>query len=354
MNHMYRRVIQFAAGQPWALMPETLATLVDVLRFRSGGERMTPEEIQARVGHKEPHAASERYYDPSTDEVYSPKHDAETGRMLGYFSQSGAAMGKGRPVVAIIGVYGIISQRASGFEEFSGGTSIERLTARFRSALADADVQGITLDVDSPGGGVYGVQELADEIRAARGEKPIVAVANSLTASAAYWLGASADELVVTPSGEVGSIGVYAAHEDLSKLLEAEGVKVTLISAGKYKTEGNPFEPLSPDAQEYMQSRVDDYYKAFKVAVSKGRDVPLSKVEKGFGEGRVLGAKAAVAENMADRVDTFDNTVRRVAGGKVKGKPAKATLPDHEPGDVKPPSPADPRAIAAARLRMLS
>ena len=87
---------------------------------------------------------------------------------------------------------------------------------------------------------VYGVAELADQIQSARASKPVVAIANSLAASAAYWIGCAAGEFYVTPGGEVGSIGVWQAHFDYSQAIASEGVKPTLISAGKYKVEGNP------------------------------------------------------------------------------------------------------------------
>ncbi|MCC7371633.1 MAG: S49 family peptidase, partial [Chloroflexi bacterium] len=133
-------------------------------------------------------------------------------------------------------------------------------------------------------------------------------------ASAAYWIASSADEIVVTPSGEVGSIGVFTAHEDISAALEAEGVTVTLISAGKYKTEGNPFEPLSEEARGAIQARVDDYYSMFVRAVARGRGVKPADVRGGFGQGRVVGADEAVRLGMADRVGTMAQTVERLAG----------------------------------------
>src|SRR5690606_12609791 len=108
----------------------------------------------------------------------------------------------------------------------------------------------IVLDVDSPGGGVYGVAEFAEEIYKARGQKRIVAVANSMAASAAYWIATAADELVVTPGGEVGSIGVYMLHEDWSGAYEKAGIKPTVIKFGENKAEGIDVEPLSESAQE--------------------------------------------------------------------------------------------------------
>lgn len=221
--------------------------------------------------------------------------------------------------IAVIQVYGLISHRAHMVDDISGpgGTSTERLGQQFSAALNDSSVAAIVLDIDSPGGSVEGVIEVADQIRAARGTKPIVAVANALAASAAYWIAAQADEVVVTPSGEVGSIGVYAMHEDWSRALAAEGVTLTFISAGPYKVDGNPYEPLSETAHEDMQSKVDAMYRAFVRSVAKGRGVSVDTVRKDFGQGRTLLAEDALAAGMVDRVDTFSNTLARVAAGKV-------------------------------------
>lgn len=190
-----------------------------------------------------------------------------------------------------------------------GSTSTQKFTSALRQVLADDTVGQILIDIDSPGGSVYGVAELAAEIVKARALKPVVAVANSLAASAAYWIGCSASEFYVTPGGEVGSIGVWQAHFDYSKALEEEGVKPTLISAGKFKVEGNPYVPLDPEAQAFMQSRGDDYYNAFIKAVAKGRGISVADVRDGMGEGRVLGADAALAAKMVDGIATFDDVL---------------------------------------------
>lgn len=156
------------------------------------------------------------------------------------------------------------------------------------------------------------MSELADEIASARAQKPVVAIANSLAASAAYWIGCSASEFYVTPGGEVGSIGVWQAHFDYSQAFAAEGIQPTLVSAGKYKVEGNPYAPLDEEAQGFMQSRVDDYYASFTQAVARGRGVPIAQVRDGMGQGRVLGADAALAQRMVDGVATFDDVVRKM------------------------------------------
>jgi signal peptide peptidase SppA len=186
-------------------------------------------------------------------------------------------------------------------------------------------VAQILIDIDSPGGSVYGVSELAAEIMKARTQKPVVAVANSLAASAAYWIGCAAGEFYVTPGGEVGSIGVWQAHFDYSKALEGDGVKPTLISAGKFKVEGNPYVPLDLEALSFMQSRVDDYYNAFAKAVAKGRGLTVNDVREGMGEGRVLGADAALAAKMVDGVATFDEVLAKIQKTARSAQPVGAS-----------------------------
>jgi len=179
----------------------------------------------------------------------------------------------------------------------------------FSRAASDPEVGAIVMNVDSPGGLVDQIPETAEMIRTARNKKPVVAVANTLAASAAYWLASQADEIIVTPSGEVGSIGVFATHMDQSKALEQKGISVSIVSAGKYKIEGNPYGPLNSDAQEHIQEGVDDYYNMFVKDVATGRNAAVKDVKSGYGEGRVLTAKRSVEVGLADRVDTLDNVV---------------------------------------------
>lgn len=273
----YQNLMGLVRDTPWAILPERLAIILDLMNFRAQGGRLTTEQITERVGAARP-AISQR---------------------------AGA--------IAVLPLFGLISQRMNMMTATSGGTSTEMFGKQFSQAMADPQVGAIVIDVDSPGGTVQGVDELADQIFAARGRKPVVAVANSLAASAAYWIATAADEIVVTPSGEVGSIGVMAAHQDQSKCDEAMGVKTTLISAGKFKTEGNPFEPLTAEARDYTQARVNDYYQMFVKAVARDRGVGIDAVRNGFGEGRVVGAKQALSLGMADRIGTLDETLARMA-----------------------------------------
>jgi signal peptide peptidase SppA len=276
---------------PWALMPERLNAVSAVMaRWSSHAPAMT--EVLAGI---------------DVDKV------ARETRRQTATSVSGGG-------IAVLPLYGVITQRGNMIEDVSGPGSVstQKFASALRQALADESVSQILIDIDSPGGSVYGVAELADEIVAARAQKPIIAIANSLAASAAYWIGCSASEFYVTPGGEVGSIGVWQAHFDYSQALAAEGVTPTLISAGTYKVEGNPYAPLEPEAQAFMQSRVDDYFLAFSKAVAKGRGVPIAQVRNGMGQGRVLGADAALEQKMVDEIITFDDATRRLLNNAKK------------------------------------
>ena len=218
---------------------------------------------------------------------------------------------------AVLSIVGVLDQREGWLTMLGLGVSCTSISAALNDALNDPSIGRIVIDVDSPGGSVAGVIELADEIYAARSKKPIVAVANSSAASAAFWLGSQATKLYASPGAEVGSVGVFVQHEDVSKAMADAGIGVTLISAGRHKTEGNPFSALDPNAQAFMQSRVDAYYGAFVGAVARGRGVPPSKVRSGMGEGRLVGADQALAEKMVDGVATLAEvlTGRLALGG---------------------------------------
>jgi signal peptide peptidase SppA len=217
--------------------------------------------------------------------------------------------------VAVIPLSGFLSQKPSLFSALFGGTSVQAFAREVVSALADPSVGAVVMDVDSPGGEVFGVPEAAAQIRADRGSKPLMAVANPIAASAAYWLASQADEMAVTPSGLAGSIGVFAAHVDESKALEQAGLSVTLVSYGRRKTEGASTGPLSEDALAGIQARVDAFGRMFEADVARGRRVSAAKVASDFGEGAVMTAEESVSAGLADRVATLDAVVSRVAGG---------------------------------------
>lgn len=232
---------------------------------------------------------------------------------------------KAKGGIAVIPLHGVIVPRADEFDEFFGLIGLTSWLPRVEQAVADDAVGGVVLDIDSPGGMVDGVPEAAARLFALRGNKPIVAVANTLAASAAYWIGTAADKLFVTPSGEVGSIGVVSMHMDYSAMLEADGIDVTIFTAGKYKAEFTPYKPLTDAAKAHEQGVIEDIYGEFVAAVAKHRGVPASRVRSDYGEGRVVAAKPAVAAGMADGVRSLAEVIAGMQGEAAsRGRKAEA------------------------------
>jgi signal peptide peptidase SppA len=238
-----------------------------------------------------------------------------------------------------------------------GGGGLLGFRQQLRDAAKDPKVSAIVMDVNSPGGFVDMIPEVAADIRTVRATKPVVAVANTTAGSAAYWLTSQASQVVVSPSGELGSIGVYQVHEDMSGAMAKEGIAVTIVKAGKYKVEGHPFAPLSDEAMAAMQSDVNDYYDMFTADVAKGRGVTQDMVQQGFGEGRMVMANRAVKQGLADKVEQLGDTVKRLAhpGARAALQRADAEALEIEtPEALPPPSEDKPVLSAEDRDRVLS
>lgn len=231
--------------------------------------------------------------------------------------------------VAVIPVTGVIEHRPSVFSLFGMGTSTQLVGEALDEAIADEAVRAVILDYNTPGGTVDGVPELATKIFNARGTKPIVAIANTMMASAGLWIGTAADTVYATPSGDVGSLGVWSLHMDISGALEQEGTVATLVSAGEYKVEGNMFEPLGDDARAEMQRRVDEVYDMFLVAVAAARGVTKTVAAKTFGQGRTMSARDAKTAGLVDRIGTLEDVLYKF------GQTSKSVRRRSEAGDAE-------------------
>lgn len=251
------------------------------------------------------------------------------------------ALARQQGVVAVVPVVGVVATRLSWIEELFGISSANphRIAAAVALAIADPDVKAVVLAVDSPGGQTTGVPECAEAIFAMRGKKPILAQVIGMCASAGYWIASAADDISVTPSGMVGSVGAYMYHEDWSEAYAKAGIKPTYIKRGAFKAEFNAEFPLTDEAKAHVQELVDDAYDLFTKFVAKARGVGLDVVQgEKFGEGRVFMAQRAVERGLADRVRTLGDTFAAIGANEV----TQATGP-RRAGSV---------AMAEARLRI--
>lgn len=310
----YARILSEFYGRAWAVPQDLLLRMDDLLRQQAAGMKWCDTEVIERIARANAQSGYEvrgeqlgfRYYEIGAAAAVA----LAPNRSDGDYSRSSG-------MVAVLPITGVIAHRINLLTDISGGggTSIQRLQAQLRQALGADQVRAIVFDVDSPGGSVDGVPELAEEIYQARKTKPMIAVVNTMCASAAYWLASAAGEVVGMPSSQSGSIGVYWIHEDLSRALDAQGIRISIIKAGKFKTEGNPTEPLSDEGRDNFQRAVDHMYALFINAVAKNRGATQAQVRTGYGQGRTLLAQDALRENLIDRIGTFDSVLAKLGVG---------------------------------------
>lgn len=208
--------------------------------------------------------------------------------------------------VAVIDIFGpLVHRTAGGMMAWLCGeaASYERIGELFSEALYDDSVQRIVLNLDSPGGSVSGVYELADLIYESRGVKPIDAMVNESALSAGYLIASAADRIVLPRTGEVGSIGVLAVHVDRSAMEEGVGLKFTEIYAGDRKVDGSPHGPLTKEAFAEAQKKVNTAYDLFVKTVARNRGL-TEKAVRNTQAAIYMGAEA-LGIGLADEISTF-------------------------------------------------
>lgn len=275
------RALRAAIAEPWAITAEGLETILSV-------------------------AARENSVSIEALEAYRARHVPTAERL------------EQRGPVAILSAVGPMFRRANIFTEISGATSYEIMRRDLQAALDDPATKAIVLNLDTPGGTVNGVDEMAKAILDARSQKPIIAYVGGLGASAGYWLASQASEIVISDAAILGSIGVRMVVSDTSKR-DAERGQFEFISS---QSPGKRADVQSDEGRSRIQRTVDALADVFIAAVAKGRGIKAEDVVSRFGGGDVLVGAAAVAAGMADRIGTFEAVISELAEGRRASKPS--------------------------------
>jgi len=236
--------------------------------------------------------------------IEATKLDAAYGMRRPYALQEG---------VAVIDIAGVLANEPSLFDAlFFGATAYGQILEEVEQAVEDPDARGILLRVDSPGGDSENAFETAAALAELARRKPTWAVADNSMFSAAYLLATAAERIYVPEfTGGAGSIGVYAEHLDWSEFNRKLGVKVTYISEGEGKTDGNPNEPLSDAARATLASEVARLYGLFVRWVATRRGLSEQAIRE-MGAALKYGPDA-VAAGLADRTGTFRTALADLA-----------------------------------------
>lgn len=213
---------------------------------------------------------------------------------------------------AIINFHGPHEKRFNIWSWFFGMTSTEMIKMDIENALNDDSVNMIIFNVDSPGGTVDGSKDLSDFIFQNRGKKKMVAYADGMMASGAYYILSAVDQIFTNETSYIGSIGVYRMHVDASKYYDEMGIKIKLIHAGKEKIVGNQFEELSKEDEKILQSEVDDQYNIFVETVARNRGVDKKTVISEMADGKIFIGEQALKNGLVDGIGSYEEVVSYV------------------------------------------
>lgn len=277
----HSRLFEFFTTEVWALSLPVFEALRTLVERHVDGVKLSVEEIQQAIEAREGGRPGKV---PMEDRVGS---------------------------TAVIPIFGVIAARASQVSNVSepAGTSVEEIRRDLRAALADETVDRIVLHVSSPGGTTSGILELGAEIRQATTRKPIVALIESIGASAAYWLAAQADEIVATPSTtDVGSIGVVAVVKDTSRATANAGVTVHAVRSTALKGGFIPGTQPHEAMIEGLREKVRAMHAIFVEQVRLGRDVSKDRAES-WATGETWVAGEALRRGLIDRIATVDEVL---------------------------------------------
>jgi len=219
--------------------------------------------------------------------------------------EDGNDYGKVVDGVGVISIDGPIVPRSRSLTKVSGMNSISSLTKEFKSMSADESVKEILLLVDSPGGAVTGVSEFSQLIKGSK--KKVTSYVYGMAASAAYWIASSADKIISSNTGQVGSIGVIATVKK-----SKDDNKIEIVSSNAKNK--SPDVETDEGKEQYLQM-VNDLEKVFIGTVAGNRGVQIETVKKDFGQGGILIAENALEAGMIDGISTLDDVLDNMKTG---------------------------------------
>lgn len=294
-----------ASSRPWLIQADALENILSIAQ-RQGD----PEALETRLGQ--------------------PLQNTRTVRM--------------RDGVAIIPVTGPVFRYANLFTRISGATSTQDLATDVQAALDNPYVRAIVLEFNTPGGEATAINELADAIHAGRAKKPIKAYVDGLAASAGYWLASACDEIIMSSTGLVGSIGVVMSQQDTTERDAKSGVRTVQIVSSQ--SPDKRLDITGDDGRAKVQTIVDALADVFVAAVARNRKVTTATVLSDFGQGGVLVGKDAVKARMADRIGSLETVIAELAGSASNTK--RNTTMSSKSGQVTVSTTEDLRQAVAA------
>jgi protease-4 len=169
-------------------------------------------------------------------------------------------------------------------------------------------IKAVVVRIDSPGGAVAPTQEIFEEIRKIKAQKPVIASMGGMATSGGYYIASACDKIVANPGTLTGSIGVIMQLANVEDLMKKIGVRGYNVKSGPNKDIGSPFQDLSAEGRAILQGVVDSVHSQFISAVAKGRDMDEAAVRK-LSDGRIYSGAQAKALGLVDNFGTLEDAI---------------------------------------------
>lgn len=286
------RLLEYLSTTTWALHPAVMQRLSAIVERHVNGVKLDAETIASITANR------------ARSKVARPDDEDYT-------------IDRG---VAVVPIRGVLQKHASMVHDISGpsGTSYETVRGAIRAARRDRDASAILLHIDSPGGVVDGVEDLAMEINDLRGKKPVYALADGMMASAALWLGVQAERVYATRGTSVGSVGVLASFTDTRRHDEGRGIDVRYLSSSANKGSMLTDQKLTSGQVDSILSQINAEHELFLEALARGRRAAPEAAAR-WGDGNVYLATKALELGLIDEVASYEQVIRAIAGSSKAG-----------------------------------
>lgn len=319
---MPNRSIAFdrASNIPWAIQPDALRVILQIAQRNMAAPEVRRAQLDQAAGDDVRVSIRSHLSGEAPESIR-----ARQGARLENSFQTSVRDG-----VAILPVIGPLFPYASVFDMLSGATSLQMLALDLQRAVDDPNVKSIVLEIDSPGGVAMGINEFADQVRAAAAKKRVVAYVAGMACSAAYWIATAADEIVTDAAGILGSIGVVLSAW-VQEQPDQDGYRqFEIVSSNAAKKR---VDPRTDEGRATIRAEIDEIEAVFLDAVARGRKVSVDDVKERFGQGGVMIGANAVRAGLADRTGSFESLVAELAaaGSAVSTEPGAAASTTETP-----------------------
>jgi len=229
--------------------------------------------------------------------------------------------------VGVVNIQGSMVTNAPLWASYFGVIGYNTIKDTLTYAAQDPDIKSILLNIDSGGGSASGVDSVAALInKISTDYKPVTSFSEGTMCSAAFWIGAAADNLYATRLATVGSIGVIAVSMEYTGAMEKDGVTATVFRAGKYKALGTPYEKMDEKAAAEIQSKLDVLYDEFISNIATERGLPTSTAKTSWGEGRTFLGFQGEAIGLVDAITTFEDLTTSLKKQCAQGDSGRVNL----------------------------